>query len=246
VGRSGRAVTVLVAGDNDVSLRLCRRVLEKAGHKVLTASDGLEAVTLALANSPDMILLDDAMPGLNSPWATRQIKKQRPGIAIVVASVDPGASNRELYLAAGADDMLIKPIRLSDLLAVVAKLTEIVQRSGDTEELHVFVRATRGPITKVQRQKLLKERRSMLAIRIRGRIRSASLISESLRSQRHTAGSQFPTEQPNRGGVNAAVVGQREIAGQRPVATPRPKPADAQVRTVRHRVRESQASGFSN
>ena len=180
VGRSGRAVTVLVADDNDVSLRLCRRVLEKAGHKVLTASDGLEAVTLALANSPDMILLDDAMPGLNSPWATRQIKKQRPGIAIVVASVDPGASNRERYLAAGADDMLIKPIRLSDLLAVVARLTanrgqgltgagldsyESVERHRGGgiagarffARLFGFVRATRGPITKVQRQKLLKE-----------------------------------------------------------------------------------------
>jgi hypothetical protein len=63
---------------------------------------------------------------------------------------------------------------------------------------------------------------------------SKSAISESLWSQRYTAGSQFPTEQPNRGGVNGVVVGQREIAGQRPVATQRPKPADAQGRTVRH------------
>src|SRR5712692_2998799 len=62
---------------------------------------------------------------------------------------------------------------------------------------------------------------------------SQSAISESLWSQRHTAGSQFPTEQPNRGGVNAVVLAQREIAGQRPVATQRPKPADAQGRTVR-------------
>ena len=44
-------------------------------------------------------------------------------MAIVIASVDPGASNRERYLAAGADDMLIKPFRLSDLIAVVARLT---------------------------------------------------------------------------------------------------------------------------
>jgi PleD family two-component response regulator len=43
VGGGGRSVTVLVADDNEVAQRLCRRVLEKAGHKVLTASDGLEA-----------------------------------------------------------------------------------------------------------------------------------------------------------------------------------------------------------
>jgi response regulator RpfG family c-di-GMP phosphodiesterase len=116
-------VTVLVADDNDVVLRLCRRLLEKAEYKVLTASDGLGAVSLALANSPDMILLDEAMPGMDSLWATRQIKKQRPGIAIVIMSVHPMASDRERFLAAGADDMLIKPFRLSDLIALVVKLT---------------------------------------------------------------------------------------------------------------------------
>jgi hypothetical protein len=56
------------------------------------------------------------------------------------------------------------------------------------------------------------------------------------RSQLHTAGSQFPSELPNRGGENGVVVGQSEIAGQRPVATQRPKLADAQCRTVRHSI----------
>ena len=46
---SGLSVTVLVADDNEVAQRLCRRVLEKAGHRVLTASDGLEAVIAAEA-----------------------------------------------------------------------------------------------------------------------------------------------------------------------------------------------------
>jgi response regulator RpfG family c-di-GMP phosphodiesterase len=123
VGGGGRSVTVLVADDNEVALRLCRRVLEKAGHKVLTASDGLEAVSLALANSPDMILLDDAMPGMDSLEAMRQIKEQRPGMPIVIASAILVASYRERFLAAGAADVISKPFRLSDLIAVVAKLT---------------------------------------------------------------------------------------------------------------------------
>jgi CheY-like chemotaxis protein len=117
------SVTVLVADDNEVAQRLCRRVLEKAGHKVLTASDGIEAVALALANPLDMILMDVAMPGMDGLEAMRQIKAVKPGMAIVIASAHSMASDRERFLAAGADDVLSKPFRLTDLTAVVTKLT---------------------------------------------------------------------------------------------------------------------------
>ncbi|HVC75124.1 MAG TPA: response regulator [Candidatus Micrarchaeaceae archaeon] len=123
VGGYGRSVTVLVADDNEVARRLYRRVLEKAGHKVLTASDGREAVSLALANSPDMILLDVAMPEIHGLKEMRQIREQKPAMAIVIASAHLLPSDRAMFLAAGADDMLIPPLRLSDLVAVVAKLT---------------------------------------------------------------------------------------------------------------------------
>ena len=124
-GVSGQAasVTVLVADDNEVAQRLCRRVLEKAGHKVLTASDGVEAVTLALANPLNMILMDVAMPGMDGLEAMRQIKAEKPGLAIVIASAHSMASDRERFLAAGADDVLSKPFRLTDLTAVVDRLT---------------------------------------------------------------------------------------------------------------------------
>ncbi len=123
-GSQGAAsVTVLVADDNEVAQRLCRRVLEKAGHKVLTASDGIEAVSLALANPLDMILMDVAMPGMDGLEAMRQIKAQKPGMAIVIASAHSMASDRERFLAAGADDVLSKPFRLTDLTAVVDRLT---------------------------------------------------------------------------------------------------------------------------
>lgn len=117
------SVTVLVADDNEVAQRLCRRVLEKAGHKVLTASDGLEAVALALANPLDMILMDVAMPGMDGLEAMRLIKEKKPGLAIVIASAHSMASDKERFLAAGADDVLSKPFRLTDLTAVVDRLT---------------------------------------------------------------------------------------------------------------------------
>ena len=120
-GASG-LFTVLVADDNDVAQRLCRRVLEKAGYSVLIAADGLQAVDVALKQRPSMILMDVAMPGIDGLEAMRRIKLEMPAMPIVIASAHSMASDRERFLAAGADDVLSKPFRLADLISIVAKL----------------------------------------------------------------------------------------------------------------------------
>jgi CheY-like chemotaxis protein len=114
---------VLVADDNEVAQRLCRRVLEKAGYAVLIAGDGQQAVDIALAQNPNLILMDVAMPIMDGLEAMRQIKGARPEMRVVIASAHSMASDRERFLAAGADDVLSKPFRLGDLVAVVARLT---------------------------------------------------------------------------------------------------------------------------
>ena len=116
-------ITVLVADDNDVAQRLCRRVLEKEGYNVLIAVDGLQAVEVAMSQRPAMILMDVAMPGIDGIEAMKRIKAQIPNQPIVIASAHSMSSDRERFLAAGADDILSKPFRLSDLVAIVAKLT---------------------------------------------------------------------------------------------------------------------------
>jgi CheY-like chemotaxis protein len=122
-GTSGSGVfTVLVADDNDVAQRLCKRVLEKAGYGVLIAADGLQAVDIALEQCPSMILMDVAMPGIDGLEAMRRIKLEMPTVPIVIASAHSMASDRERFLAAGADDVLSKPFRLADLISIVAKL----------------------------------------------------------------------------------------------------------------------------
>lgn len=120
---AGAPITVLVVDDNDVAQRLCQRVLEKAGYTVLIAADGLEAVEVALSQRPAMILMDVAMPGIDGLEAMQRIKAEMPNQPIVIASAHSMASDRERFLAAGADDILSKPFRLADLVAIVAKLT---------------------------------------------------------------------------------------------------------------------------
>lgn len=117
-----RGFTVLVADDNDVAQRLCKRVLEKAGFGVLIAADGLEAVDIAFTQRPSMILMDVAMPGIDGLEAMRRIKAEIPSLPIVIASAHSMASDRERFLAAGADNVLSKPFRLADLISIVEQL----------------------------------------------------------------------------------------------------------------------------
>jgi CheY-like chemotaxis protein len=111
--------TVLVADDNEVAQRLCKRVLEKAGYPVLIAADGLQAVEIALTQHPAMILMDVAMPGIDGLEAMRRIKAEAAAMPIVIASAHSMSSDRDRFLAAGADDVLSKPFRLADLIAIV-------------------------------------------------------------------------------------------------------------------------------
>src|SRR4029078_6347594 len=94
--------TVLVADDNEVAQRLCRRVLEKAGYGVLIAADGLQAVDIALDHSPAVILMDVAMPGMDGLEAMSKIKAAKPTMRIVIASAHSTLSDRERFLGAGA------------------------------------------------------------------------------------------------------------------------------------------------
>jgi CheY-like chemotaxis protein len=114
--------TVLVADDNDVAQRLCKRVLEKAGFGVLIAGDGLQAVDITFKERPSMILMDVAMPGIDGLEAMRRIKAEMPSLPIVIASAHSMASDRERFLAAGADNVLSKPFRLADLISIVERL----------------------------------------------------------------------------------------------------------------------------
>ena len=121
-GSASSTLTVLVADDNEVAQRLCKRVLEKAGYGVLIAADGLQAVEIALAQKPAMILMDVAMPGIDGLEAMRRIKTEVPSMPIVIASAHSMASDRERFLAAGADNVLSKPFRLTDLISMVQQL----------------------------------------------------------------------------------------------------------------------------
>ena len=103
---------ILVVDDNDTNLYLIRFILQKAGHEVIEAKDGLEGVKLALEENPDLVIMDIQLPGIDGHEATRRIrgKKSEEELPIIALTSFAMPVDKELSLAAGCNSYLTKPI----------------------------------------------------------------------------------------------------------------------------------------
>jgi DNA-binding response OmpR family regulator len=112
--------TVLVIEDDDQIVAVVRAALEDEGYQVLHALDGRQ-VSAALADRPDLILLDLALPGLDGAALARRIRADPDTAAIPLVVM---SARYDLEGAVGdlpIDDQLAKPFELDDLYATVAR-----------------------------------------------------------------------------------------------------------------------------
>jgi DNA-binding response OmpR family regulator len=107
---------ILIAEDHLDSQDALRTLLEAARYQVLVASDGRAAVTTALAEIPDLILMDVMMPELDGLEVTRQLRENHSTKRIPIIAVTAMEGGQRLALEAGADDYLPKPINTKVLL----------------------------------------------------------------------------------------------------------------------------------
>lgn len=118
-------VMVLVVDDDPANRKIVRRVLDRAaldiqgGITVAEGEDGEEAIRLTRELSPDVVLMDIAMPGINGLEATRQIKAEHPETKVIVLTVHDEKAYREAANANGADAFLTKKTLLTKLLPTV-------------------------------------------------------------------------------------------------------------------------------
>jgi CheY-like chemotaxis protein len=127
--------TILVVED-DLDIReVMRMVLEASGYQVLEAGDGAEALVVARAHQPCIVLLDLMMPGMDG-FQFRESQLQDPAIAsIPVAIVSGGGSVAEKAAALGAAGYLVKPTDVQRLLALVAHLCRASDRARERSGL---------------------------------------------------------------------------------------------------------------
>ncbi|MGE3335295.1 MAG: ATP-binding protein [Rhodospirillaceae bacterium] len=113
-----RTLRLLVAEDNETISFLLQTMLRKWGHKVDAVSDGLAAVNAVRANTYDCVLMDMHMPGMDGVDALREIRANggpKKDIPIIAVTADIAPEHREIYLAAGANAVVGKPVNWPEL-----------------------------------------------------------------------------------------------------------------------------------
>jgi response regulator NasT len=123
---------ILIAEDESITRMGLRGILEDAGHHVVTARDGREAVALARQTGPEIVILDIKMPGMDGLEAAQRIYHQRPTpIVLLTAYGDQALIEQAKGLPVMA--YLIKPIKERELLAT---LEVVAARFAEFEWLH--------------------------------------------------------------------------------------------------------------
>ena len=123
--------TILVVDDDPAVRDSIQRALSLEGYDVLTAADGAAAIATHDERQPDAIVLDVAMPILDGIETCRRLRAAGARTPILMLTARDQVSDRVAGLDAGADDYLVKPFALEELLA---RLRALLRRTGVTDE----------------------------------------------------------------------------------------------------------------
>lgn len=117
---------ILVVEDNPVVRMLAEQHLESAGHTVMTAADGREALLLAAAVLPDLILSDLDMPNLDGfgLLAAVRARDDLAGVPVIFLTAFDDMATFHRSTTLGADDFVNKPINRAALLAAIDRCIE--------------------------------------------------------------------------------------------------------------------------
>jgi len=131
---------ILVVDDDRAVRDSLVRALELHGYQALAAPNGIEALHTIRRETPDAMVLDVNMPGVDGFGLTRRLREDGIGLPILLLTARDGVTDRVAGLDVGADDYLVKPFALEELLA---RLRALLRRQGQNGE--AVGRAT-GPL----------------------------------------------------------------------------------------------------
>ncbi|MDQ3625056.1 MAG: response regulator transcription factor [Verrucomicrobiota bacterium] len=113
-------------------------LLQAHGYRVITAADGAAGLERALAEKPDLLLLDVMMPRLDGFSVCREVRRCLPALPILMLTAKGQVDDRVTGLDVGADDYLVKPFSSRELLARVRALLRRFERDAAAVERLAF------------------------------------------------------------------------------------------------------------
>jgi two-component system cell cycle response regulator DivK len=124
---------LLYIEDNEDNLYMLTLFFDvQGGYEILSAANGAEGITIAVAERPDLILMDLNLPEIDGWEAARRLKADPAtrGIPLIALTAHAMAGDREKALAAGCDDFDTKPVQFDRLLAKVERA--LTKKRGET------------------------------------------------------------------------------------------------------------------
>jgi two-component system, OmpR family, response regulator MprA len=126
---------ILVVDDDAPILRMLGRTLSAAGYVVEPAADGGQALAAVERSTPDLVVLDIGLPGLDGLAVCRRLREKGLATPVLLLTARDAVADRVAGLDAGADDYLVKPFATDELLA---RIRALLRRGKEPEELLAF------------------------------------------------------------------------------------------------------------
>ena len=121
-----KTVKILLADDEPDMTRIIGKSLEISGYEVIIASDGVECISMAQCEQPDVILLDNIMPNMDGLTALEKLRssKRTEDIPVIIVTALADEDSIAKAMNGGADSYVIKPFNYDMLLARITMALE--------------------------------------------------------------------------------------------------------------------------
>ena len=135
---AGRKNRILIVEDEPAMVAGLRDNFEYEGYEVISAADGAEGLTRALADNPDLVVLDVMMPRMSGLDVCKQLKTQRPALPIIMLTARGQEIDKVVGLELGADDYVTKPFSIRELMARVKAVLRRASPQAPAPEVYRF------------------------------------------------------------------------------------------------------------
>ena len=135
---SERKTRILIVEDEPAMVQGLRDNFEYEGYEVISAADGMDGLNRAIADQPDLVVLDVMMPKMSGLDVCKQLKARKPSLPIIMLTARGQEIDKVVGLELGADDYVTKPFSIRELMARVKAVLRRASPQAATAEVYRF------------------------------------------------------------------------------------------------------------